>query len=113
MDDDLIYELKEGNAVPLSDLAKKLQKKQYGFATYTFQLHGGKISNIVGHEFDSNKYKQGQTPDAITDILNNFKNKTDSDFSGSLTITTVFNEGDIKKVVFQEGVKDNYEKETR
>ncbi len=95
------------NRDPLKDIASIAENLKYGWTTFTVRVHGGKITDVVGHSFKNKRYKQ-QNKLALVEIGGYLAEHMKNEDSGSYSFTVVLDKGNIKKLTLQEGVRTSY-----
>jgi hypothetical protein len=103
-----ISELSDKNLEALVHLGKFFQKMDFGWTNCSFRVHDGKVTEIINQEFQERKFKQDQNVEAVSWVGNQIKEKHEKEWSGSVTFTFVFNEGNIKKITAQEGKRCSF-----
>ena len=109
MDNDLTQTFKR-NMYVLSDIARIIEAVPYGDVTLSFKTHSNMVTSLYTNESVAKNYKEKETHIAIADIVDQIKKIHENKESKTLSLTLVFTDGMIRKVVNQYQKKEKYDK---
>lgn len=98
------------NIEALSDIARIIEDTPYGDITLSFKTHSNRVTSLYTNEFSEKNYKENETHIAIADMVKEIKGVHENKESKTLSLTIVFQDGTIRKVINQYQKKEKYVK---